>query len=97
MVERIETPAKAPVPVLGGWAYRIAFSASVSAVMAILIGAVITFVRVPPGDRLVSWLQTAPLAFAAAFPTSLIIVPLIERALATLFTSSRDTGKDNQS
>jgi formate/nitrite transporter FocA (FNT family) len=68
-----------------GWAYRIAFSAFVAAAMSVLIGAAITFVQVAPGDRLSAWMQTAPLAFSAAFPTSLIVVPVIQRLLDVAF------------
>lgn len=65
------------------WRYRLLFSALVAGTMSIIIGMFMSVVRSEPHQWLDSFITTAPLAFAAAFPTSLIVVPRLQ-ALARL-------------
>ncbi len=70
------------------WSYRFAFSALVAGVMSLLIGGAIAWLQTGGRDALSAWLETAPLAFAVAFPTSLLVVPLVQSVLDGFFANN---------
>ena len=72
-------------PHRGRFAYRVVFSALVARIMSVLIGGVIAFLRAGPTGALSAWVATAPLAFAVAFPTSLFVMPPVQRLVDRLF------------
>ena len=67
------------------WSYRIVFSALVAGLMSVLIGGAIAVFQSDGNDTFSNWAETAPLAFAVAFPTSLIVVPMVQSVLDKIF------------
>jgi hypothetical protein len=76
--------------VRGSLAYRVAFSASVAAIMSALIGGAIAFIRAGPDGALSAWISTAPIAFGVALPTSFFVVPFVQTRIDRLFGADPD-------
>lgn len=71
--------------VRAGWPYRLTFSALVAGSMSLIIGLVLSFVTAGPDGWLGAFASAAPVAFAVAFPVSLFVVPVVQRAASRLF------------
>ena len=67
--------------------YRLAFSACVAGLMSVIIGGAISLLKGGAEGALSAWLDTAPVAFVVAFPTSLFVVPFVQERLDKAFAS----------
>ncbi len=88
--------AEATREIRGTLAYRIAFSASVAAIMSTLIGGAISIIRAGPDGALSAWLSTAPIAFGVALPTSFFVVPFVQTRIDRLFGAEIDNRREKR-
>lgn len=71
--------------VRSGWPYRLTFSALVAGSMSLIIGLVLSLVTAGLDGWFGAFASAAPVAFAVAFPVSLFVVPVVQRAASRLF------------
>ncbi len=80
-------PARAQetVKVRSRFRYRLTSSIINAVIFSSLIGAVSALVRVGPDGFWDAFRQGAPIGFLTALPASLLVVPLVQRLVDTLF------------
>ena len=73
-----------------GMPYRLAFSGCVAGLMSVIIGGATSLLKGGAEGALSAWLDTAPVAFVVAFPTSLFVVPFVQERLDRAFATSSE-------
>lgn len=67
------------------WRYRLASSIVTAAIMSSVIGGFLALVRTGPDGWLPAFASGAPLGFLVALPTSLLVVPAVQRMVDGAF------------